>query len=211
MALPTFAQVEPNVKPEIPVDGQQYVLVNKNQSATQYMSRTSWDGALYFLGKDDSHYADYAMTAVKNEDGTWSFTLPGTKTVETGEYDGEGNAIKETVDVTYYMGLPYDSPNANVKSETPIKWGLAPKDNNFFQLIAGEGNNSAIFSSCKTVTGDFRLHLNKGNQYFIITYYGDTYYPDCFGDIEETDDESTGDVYIAAKDSTSFEWGFFER
>lgn len=124
MALPTFAQVEPNVKPEIPVDGQQYVLVNKNQSATQYMSRTSWDGALYFLGKDDSHYADYAMTAVKNEDGTWSFTLPGTKTVETGEYDDEGNAIKETVDVTYYMGLPYGSPNANVNSETPIKWGL---------------------------------------------------------------------------------------
>lgn len=51
MALPTFAQVEPNVKPEIPVDGQQYVLVNKNQSATQYMSRTSWDGALFFWAK----------------------------------------------------------------------------------------------------------------------------------------------------------------
>ena len=132
MALPTFAQVEPNVKPEIPVNGQQYLLVNQNQSSNQFMSRTSWDGAVYFLSKDDSHYADYALTAIQNEDGTWSFSLPGTKTVETGEYDEEGNAIKETVDVTYYMVLPNGSPNLNVNSETPAKWGLAPKEYNYF-------------------------------------------------------------------------------
>ena len=208
MALPTFAQVEPNVKPEIPVNGQQYLLVNQNQSSNQFMSRTSWDGAVYFLSKDDSHYADYALTAIQNEDGTWSFSLPGTKTVETGEYDEEGNAIKETVDVTYYMVLPNGSPNLNVNSETPAKWGLAPKEYNYFQLIAGEGNNPAIFSSCKTVTGDFRLHLNNGNQFFVLQYYGAPFYPDCWGGITETDDESTGDIIIAANDSATFNWGF---
>ena len=70
------AQVTPKVQPERPVSGNKYVLVNKAQTPTQYMSRTSWDGALYFLGESDSHYADYALTAIQNADGTWAFSLP---------------------------------------------------------------------------------------------------------------------------------------
>ena len=42
------AQVTPKVQPETLVNGKQYVLVNKAQTATQYMSRTPWDGAYYF-------------------------------------------------------------------------------------------------------------------------------------------------------------------
>ena len=72
--LSTQAQVTPKVQPETLVNGNQYVLVNKAQTATQYMSRTSWDGALYFLGESDSKYATQAFTAVDNGDGTWSFT-----------------------------------------------------------------------------------------------------------------------------------------
>ncbi|MBQ0046919.1 MAG: hypothetical protein KBT33_05310 [Prevotellaceae bacterium] len=35
----------PKVMPEVPINGNSYVLVNKVQTASQYMSRTSWDGA----------------------------------------------------------------------------------------------------------------------------------------------------------------------
>lgn len=69
-SLASIAQVEPNIKPEKVTDGKSYVLVNQTQSASQYMSRTWWDGALYFLGKDDSNYANYAFKAISNADGT---------------------------------------------------------------------------------------------------------------------------------------------
>ena len=41
----TSAQVTPKVMPEVPINGNSYVLVNKVQTASQYMSRTSWYGA----------------------------------------------------------------------------------------------------------------------------------------------------------------------
>ena len=53
-ATSAYAQVTPKVMPETPVAGQQYILVNKAQTASQYMSLTSWDGAVYFLGNEDS-------------------------------------------------------------------------------------------------------------------------------------------------------------
>lgn len=207
--LVSFAQLEPNVKPEVPVDGHQYVLVNQNQSVDQYMSRTSWDGAIYFLGKNDSHYADHAFTAVKNSDGTWSFTLPGTKEVETGDYDEGGDPITETVDAPFYMVMPSGSPNINFKQDNVATWYLEAKENNFYQMVLKEGHNSAAMSMAPfTTTGDLRMHLNNGNQYFVVSYYGGPYYPDCWGGITETDDENTGDVYFAANDSITFEWGF---
>jgi len=169
--MASFAQVEPNIKPEVPVDGKSYVLVNKAQNSSQYMSRTSWDGALYFLGKDDSNYANYALTAVSNSDGTWSFTLPGTKEVETGETDEEGNPIKETVATTYYMSLPSGSPNVNVIQEDIATWYLDAKDYNFYNLVMKEGHNSTAMSMASyTPTKDLRMHLNAGGQYFVSTY-----------------------------------------
>ncbi|MBO4672765.1 MAG: hypothetical protein J5616_00230 [Bacteroidaceae bacterium] len=189
-AIAASAQVTPKVQPEAPVAGKTYVLVNKAQTASQYTTRTSWDGALYFLGETDSKYADYALTAVSNEDGSWSFTLPAE-------------------DGVTYMVLPGGSANVNVNSTTPVSWKLDAKEGGFYQLILGEGNNpSALAQASFTPTQDLRMHLNANGQYFCVTYAEGPWYPDCYGGITETENEATGDLYFAASDSISFYWGF---
>ncbi len=194
-AASTFAQVSPKVKPDALVSGEKYVLVNKAQTVNQFTSRTSWDGALYFLGEEESQYVQYALTAQKNEDGSWSFSLP--------TEDGGLN----------YMVLPEGSANVNVNSASPAKWILDAKADNFYQLIVGEGNNRAAMSAAGngetcTPTGDVRMHLNAGGQYFCVTYYGGPWFPDCFGGINNTDNEADGSLQFAANDSISFNWGF---
>ena len=199
--IASYAQVTPKVSPEAVTSGKSYILVNKAQNASQYTSRTSWDGALYFLGESDSNYANYAFTAIDNGDGTWSFALPVKTTGEEGT----------EVETNYYMILPQGSPNVNVNSTEPAKWILDKKENNFYNLILGDGNNaSAIEMGKYTPTKDIRMHLNAGSQYFCVTYFGGPWYPDCLGGITETEDESTGNVYFQANDSTSFNWGFVQ-
>lgn len=186
------AQVTPRVQPEEPVNGKSYILVNKAQTAEQYTSRTGWDGAFYFLGEEASNYANHALTAVANEDGSWYFTLPNPEEPET----------------PVYFYVPYGSPNANTGLE-PAQWFLDKKADGFYNLILGEGNNAAATAlSDFTPTKDLRLHLNNGSQYFVVTYFAGPWYPDCVGGVTENEDESTGDVFFAANDSTSFCWGF---
>lgn len=212
VSLAANAQVTPKVQPETPVSGKQYVLVNKVQNPDQYMSRTGWDGALRFYGEAESNYAKHALTAVDNGDGTWSFTNPGTMTVETGEVDEGGKAITETVNVDYYLVLPEGKPNVNLNSVEPAKWILDPKAGNYYNLIMGEGNNSAAMETAAyTLTKDLRMHLNGGGEYFCITYYGGDYYPDVPGGIDTDNfDEETGNPIVVANDSTSFLWGFVQ-
>ena len=189
--LAMHAQVTPKVKPETLVAGKQYVLVNRAQTASQYMSRTSWDGALYFLGETDSKYANYALTAVDNGDGTWSFTLP--------------NESDESA--PYYMGIPSGTNNLNANLTTPVKWTIesSEKYTGFYQLIAGAGNNENCIGR--------RLHLNSGVQYFVISepINGGAWYPDFAGGAERTGEY---DIYdeeiIIINDSTSFNWGFLQ-
>lgn len=201
-ALAADAQVTPKVQPETLVSGNQYVLVNKAQTATQYTSRTSWDGALYFLGETDSNWANYALTAVDNGDGTWSFTLNG---------GGSSDSEEAETPSVYYMVLPGGSANVNVNSEEPVKWILDKKDGGFYNLILGEGNsNAALAKAPYTPTGDLRMHLNASSQYFVVTYLEGPWYPDCAGGITETENDATGDVFFAANDSTSFNWGFVQ-
>lgn len=203
------AGIDPKEKPEQLVDGHQYVLVNRAQTADQYMSRTSWDGALYFLGKTDSQYATHAFTAHQNADGTWSFTIPTSIEVETGEYDDNDEPITEILPGVLYMGFPDGSPNVNFKSDDVVKWGVDLRENNFYHLILGEGNNSdALAQASNTSTGDIRMHLNNGSQYFVTSYQGGPYYPDCLGGITENFNEDTGDLTFEANDSISFYWGF---
>lgn len=189
-AMTASAQVTPKVAPEVPVNGKQYILVNKAQTADQYTSRTSWDGALYFLGKNDSHYADYAVTAIANENGTWSFAID-----------------------SLYLGVPEGSPNLNANADIKAEWTLEAKDNGFYHLIAGEGNNSSALAWGTdtydyTKTHDVRLHLNNGSQYFVITYKGGPWYPDCYGGIGENFIESADATEYFANDSITFNWGF---
>jgi hypothetical protein len=211
LALAANARVDPKVKPEVLVSGNEYVLVNKAQNANQYMSRTSWDGALYFLGEAESNYAAHSFIAIRNDDATWSFLRELDITPDPGyEVTDEGDTIFwERELAPAYLGIPGGTANVNFVVGSEIKWGIDPKDGNFYNLILGEGNNSAALAQAPfTPTGDLRLHLNAGSQYFVATYYQGPWYPDCAGGITETDNEATGDVIFAANDSTSFLWGF---
>ena len=62
MATMVMAIGYPKYPTQAPAEGGKYVLCNL-AVPTGYMSRTSWDGAYYFLGKDDSKYETYAFTA----------------------------------------------------------------------------------------------------------------------------------------------------
>lgn len=209
LTMTSNAQVTPKVLPEKPVAGQKYILVNKAQNATQYMSRTSWDGALYFLGEKDSNYEDNALTAVDNQDGTWSFVRYVQEEQETGDVDENDQPIKALVDVTYYLGVPDGTANVKSNIKDPVAWKLDVKSNGFYNLILGEGNNqTALDMAAYTPTKDLRLHLNNGGQYFVATYYSGPWFPDCLGGVNQEEDESTGNVNFSANDSTSFNWGF---
>lgn len=205
-ALATQAQVTPKVQPETLENGKQYLLVNRAQNANQYTSRTSWDGALYFLGESDSKYADHLLTAIDNGDGTWSFRQQnGTKSVETGEFDLEGHPITEDVPVYNYLVIPTNTDNVNLKETDPVLWTVTPSEtfDNFYQLKAGEGNNP----NC---VGKY-LHLNAGGQYFVISeaINGGEWFPDFYGGAEDTGefDENEDPIY-SFNDSTSLNWGF---
>ena len=139
-----------------PKDGEKMVLVNA-YNPTGYMSRTGWDGALYFEGT--SINAQNAFTCVKNEDKTWSFVYP---------------QADETV---HYVGLFAGSGNLNAKAwDVPIKWTVEPGSiDGWYGLRAGEENSAAAQG--------LLLHLNAGGQYFVISepVNGGGWYPDYAG------------------------------
>lgn len=191
------AQVTPKVQPEVPVSGQSYILVNRVQKADQYMSRTSWDGAFYFLPEAASNWAKYAFTAFDNGDGTWSFGIPMES--EEGAYD--------------YIAFPEGSPNLNAKATEPVMWKLDAKANGFYNLILDEGQNyvalaTATGGESETPTKDLRMHLNANADFFVVNYYNGPFFGDIFGGINVVENEEQGTVMFEANDSTSFDWGF---
>lgn len=201
--LSATAQVEPNVTPEAPKSGNKYVLVNKAMTANQYMSRTSWDGALYFLGKEESHYEDYQITAQEIFENVWQFSIAGKIELPTGEVDEAGNPIIDWVDTELYMGIPnVTTNNVNLNLENQVLWTLEPsaKYPGYYQFIAGEGN---LNDKCIGL----KMHLNGGSQYFIVNEPSNSWYPDFAGGTTEVYDESTGETTYVINDSTSFNWG----
>lgn len=212
-ALAANAQVplKLKVKPEPLVAGKEYVLVNQVQKADQYMGRTSWDGAFNFQSKEASNYAAHALTAINNGDGTWSFTQTSTQQVETGSYDEHQQPIMSTEEVTYFFGFPMGSPNVNLTLTDVVKWIPQPREDNFYHLILGEGNNPAAMETAPyTSTGDLRMHLNRNADYFVVNYIGGPYFGDIYGEIEVTENEEADYDNFAALDSASFYWGFVQ-
>ena len=192
--------------PQIPTqeltDGGKYVLLNK--VVTQpCLYRTNWDGAFFFgpiEGSSDavagSTYLDNQLQAVKNADGTWSFTM-------TTPADEEG-----AEDVVTYFTNPFGSGNVFMR-EDPASWIVeaSPKYEGYYMLTPGAGNNENTFG--------YYLHLNKGKNYVIISYPGGPYHPDYEVKTEVDSDGGTYPVYddrgaeIHA-DSTHFNWAFVD-
>lgn len=197
LSLCTTAQAvdRPKTPAGAPTNGGQYILVNA-YTPTGYMSRTSWDGALYFLGESDSNYANYAFTAQKNDDDTWSF------------YIVAGTATDGT-DSLNYMAVPDGTGNVNIKNPTLTKWTLNSGDfDNYYRLTAGEGNTAA--------TQGLNMHLNAGGQYFVISeeVNGGGWYPDYAGGAIAADNDygyevdENGRAIMA--DKTSENWAFIQ-
>ncbi len=157
MSLSAEAIERPKTPAGAPQDGGKYILVNA-YNPTGYMSRTSWDGALYFLGKDDSNYANYAFTAQKNDDDTWSFfvNVPIVEeNTETGKMDTVGYEPN-------YLVLNPGNGNLNINTAEQAKWTVADGNiEGFYNLIPGEGNGEDFFG--------MKLHLNAGAQYFVLS------------------------------------------
>jgi hypothetical protein len=202
LAQGVHAVDRPKTPAGAPVNGEKYILVNAN-NPTGYMSHTSWDGAFYFLGKDNSNYANHAFTAVKNEDGTWCFTT-------------EVAGAEAGTTVVNYVSIPSGTGNLFIKATGPAYWTVTPGNvNGFYYLKAGAGNG-------ETVQG-YNLHLNAGNQYFVISepVSGGSWYPAYAGGtikVDETDETTPQDSKgnqadveggrAIMADNTSENWAF---
>ena len=190
----------PNYPTQTVTDGGQYVLCNL-AVPTGYMSRTSWDGAYYFLGADNSNYANHAFTAHKAEAGNWMFITSETLHEEEGE---------EPYTTYTYLGYPSGTDNLNGNLEFEAYFELVPGiHTGFYQIKAGEGQLNEM-------TIGLSLHLNAGGQYFVASEPTNGWYPDFYGGVvmEEdgvtrvTTEDENGLEWCTPNDSTSFNWAF---
>ena len=158
------------------------------------MIRTSWDGAIYSPGAGTNPFT-VELTAQQNDDQTWSFYYED----ETGEEP-----------VRYYMNIPENTGNVNVKATERCDWEISPGHyTGFYFVKPGEGNNPR--------TNGYNMHMNTGNEYVVASYYGDSWYPDFYGGVLQ--DEYGDNVYISddpdenrvvMADSSSCNWAFVE-
>lgn len=190
----------PQIQTQELQDGEKYVLLNKVVTQPA-LYRTHWDGAFFFGPVEGSGNAvegttcsDTQMTAVKNNDGTWTFTMTTPATEEGAE------------DVVTYFTIPFGSGNVFMR-ENPTSWIVEPsaKYAGYYMLTPGDGNNENAFG--------YYLHLNKGKEYAIISYPGGPYHPD-YEVLTEVDSE--GGIYPVYDDrgaevhadSTHLNWAF---
>ena len=155
-----------------PADGQTYMLVSRLKPAN-YTVPTGWDGSLYLQGYDLNNITAAAVTAKKNDDGSWYFYKESTATDENGE----------TVVTTAYMGFPVGTNNLRIQELDPVVWYVEQSDAaGFYLLKAGEGQGNP------STEGGY-LHLNNGGEYLVITDPSSGWFPDFYGGVEATYDE----------------------
>lgn len=190
-SLTAQAIERPKTPAGMPKDGGQYVLVNA-YTPMGTMTRTSWDGALYF---ESANFSAFSLTAQKNDDGTWSF------------YRVAGKAQDGETDSLNYMAMPDGSGNLNIKSPVQAKWTIeAGSVSGYYTLVAGEGNS--------TPSQGLKLHLNAGGQYFVISeeVNGGSWYPDYAGGVIEAENDYGYEVDENGRalfaDHTSEQWAF---
>ncbi len=192
-SMNVMAEVQPpQLQLETLTSGEKYVLFNK-ATPNGYMSRTSWDGALYNLGASDSHYTDYQVEAVQNEDGTWMFKHDNIVPSADG-----GDSIASTI----YMCVPSGTANVNMKDYEAL-WTVEEGDyEGYYKLVAGDYNNANAIG--------LHMHLNAGKQYWVVSYPGAGWYPD-FDVLYDEEGNVVYDetqTYIQMADSTSLNWAF---
>ena len=193
-SMNVMAEVQPpQLKLETLTSGEKYVLFNK-ATPNGYMSRTSWDGALYNLSAAESNYADYQVEAVQNADGSWLFKHDN---IVPSLVDGS-----DSIASTVYMCVPSGTANVNMKDYEAL-WTVTEGDyEGYYKLIAGDYNNSNAIG--------LHLHLNAGKQYWVISYPGAGWYPD-FDVLYDEEGNAIYDetlTYIQMADSTSLNWAF---
>ena len=189
-----MAEIQPpQLKTEVLTAGEKYVLFNK-ATPNGYMSRTSWDGALYNLSATDSHYADYQVEAVETSYGTWMFKHDD---VVPSLVDGSDSIV-----ATNYMCVPSGTANVNMR-DYEAEWTVVGGDyEGYYKLIAGDYNNTNVVG--------LHMHLNKGQQYWVISYPGSGWHPDfdiLYDEIGNPVYDLT-DTYVQMADSTSLNWAF---
>ena len=189
-----MAEIQPpQLKTEVLTAGEKYVLFNK-ATPNGYMSRTSWDGALYNLGATDSHYADYQVEAVETSYGTWMFKHDD---IVPSLVDGSDSIV-----ATNYMCVPSGTANVNMR-DYEAEWTVVGGDyEGYYKLIAGDYNNTNVVG--------LHMHLNKGQQYWVISYPGSGWHPDfeiLYDEIGNPVYDLT-DTYVQMADSTSLNWAF---
>ena len=180
----------PKTNAGAPADGGKFILVNAYNPAG-YMSRTSWDGAFYFVDETRSNYADHAFTAQKNEDGTWCFFYP--------QEDG----------ANLYLSLQNGSGNLNAKMDEPVYWSVENGSiSGYYGIRAGAGNSNA--------SQGLLLHLNSAGEFLVISeeVNGGSWYPDYAGGSIPADNDygfevdENGRAIMA--DHTSENWQFLK-
>ena len=189
-----MAEIQPpELKTEVLTAGEKYVLFNK-ATPNGYMSRTSWDGALYNLSATDSHYADYQLEAVETSYGTWMFKHDD---IVPSLVDGSDSIV-----ATNYMCVPSGAANVNMR-DYEAEWTVVGGDyEGYYKLIAGDYNNTNVIG--------LHMHLNKGQQYWVISYPGSGWHPDfdiLYDEIGNPVYDLT-DTYVQMADSTSLNWAF---
>ena len=153
---------------EAPQNGKVYMLLSRS-NPTNFMTRTSWDGAFFLLPYNKEDIKKAVVKATKNGDGTWSFSHD--------EITLEEDSTEITT--TYFMGIPSGSDNLNANISDSVKWIVEDGDyTGFYKLKAGEGQDNEL-----TIGG--YLHLNKGNQYAVISESTSSWFPDYFGGVQE--------------------------
>ena len=180
--------------------GKTYTMFNYCRLSS-YLGRTSWDGAFTTWSADASNYLTF--TAQSNTDGTWSFYRDVEETVDEG-----------TVTNRYYMNLPDGSSNINIKSQTQCDWVITNGTvAGFYYLEPSTGNNTNAFG--------YHAHLNGDAGYPVVSFDGNSFYPDFLGgrakDADGNDlmvpvigpEGEEYELYVMA-DSSSCNWAFVE-
>lgn len=180
----TAFAIDPPLKSEVLTDGNTYLLFSY-ANPSKVLSRTSWDGAYYLLDEAASNYLTgtgnrtVPFVAHKAEDGSWYFS------------------VEENEMITSYVGIKSGGGNLHGDLEEPVFWDVenAPVDG-FYMLKAKQQFNSYVEG--------MYLHLNNGCQYLVITYEGDSWFPDFYGGLQFETDIDGNQIYLFEDDGVNY-------